>query len=259
VNVGGSARSAEGSGAGGVPHSLRDEVAAIRWFHRIDLGNGIVTPGVDQTQEKLARIRLPRDLTGKSVLDIGAWDGFFSFEAERRGAARVLAIDQLSWLGATWGSKAGFDLAKRVLGSRVEEHLMDALDLQPERVGTFDLVLYLGLLYHMRHPLLALERVRSVTGERLILESYCVFRYGRPVLEFYPGRELLGDETNWFGPNPEAVEALLRVAGFRHVERVSAVPGLPRRIARAFVHALRGLQPFDMALHGGRVVYHARP
>jgi tRNA (mo5U34)-methyltransferase len=91
--------------------ALRQKVDAIRWYHTIDLGDGVVTRGVDDTPLRLARIGLPDSLAGLSVLDIGAWDGFFSFEAERRGAARVLATDHYSWHGVGWGTgkgKAGF-------------------------------------------------------------------------------------------------------------------------------------------------------
>jgi tRNA (mo5U34)-methyltransferase len=80
--------------------SLNQQIKAIDWWHPIDLGNGVVTPGIDCTPSRLAEIRLPEDLRGKSVLDIGAWDGFFSFEAERRGARRVLATDSFSGTAA---------------------------------------------------------------------------------------------------------------------------------------------------------------
>src|SRR5678809_228920 len=100
------------------PEEIRREVAALRWYHRIDLGHGVVTDGVDNTPERLAKIKLPEDLTGKSVLDVGAWDGFFSFEAERRGARRVVATDSFCWGGGGWGTKDGFELARRALGSR---------------------------------------------------------------------------------------------------------------------------------------------
>jgi tRNA (mo5U34)-methyltransferase len=96
----------------------RDELQAranpIRWFHSIDLGNGIVTTGLDATQaERLAGLQLPAVLSGRSVLDIGSWDGFFSFECDRRGASRVLATDFFSWRGPGWGSNAGFELAEK--------------------------------------------------------------------------------------------------------------------------------------------------
>src|SRR4030081_743857 len=94
---------------------LRRAVAEVRWFHRIDLADGVITPGADDTPEKLKTLHLPQDLRGTTVLDIGAWDGFFSFEAERRGAARVLATDSFIWRGnVDWADKRGFDLSKRV-------------------------------------------------------------------------------------------------------------------------------------------------
>ena len=144
--------------------ALRAKVEKIRWYHQIDLGHGVVTPGVDNSPKKLRLLALPESLDGKTVLDVGAWDGFFSFEAERRGAKRVLATDQFSWSAQGWGSKAGFELARTALRSKVEDMNIDVLELSPEKVGTFDVVFFLGVLYHMRHPLLALERIASVTA-----------------------------------------------------------------------------------------------
>lgn len=132
---------------------LKTEVLKIKWFHRIDLGNGIITPGVDESPAKLKKLGLPEDLHGKTVLDIGAWDGFFSFETERRGAKRVLATDYFCWGGEGCGTKAGFELARKALNSNVEDMEIDVLELSPEKVGQFDLVLCLGVLYHMKHPL----------------------------------------------------------------------------------------------------------
>ena len=108
------------------PDELREAVAKIRWFHSIDLGSGIVTPGYDpSTAERAKGYGIPEDLRGKSVLDIGAWDGFFSFEAERRGASRVVAVDSYCWSGPGWGTKAGFEPALRV-GARVTRHAQAA-------------------------------------------------------------------------------------------------------------------------------------
>ena len=200
---------------------VRAEIANVNWYHQIDLGDGIVTPGVDDTPSRMAPLELPSDLSGKSVLDIGAWDGVFSFEAERRGAGRVLATDSFCWSGEGWGTKEGFLTASRILGSRVDDLEIDVMDLSPERVGTFDLVLFVGVLYHLRHPLLALERVASVTGDQLIFDSHtAMIEESAPVMLFYPGTELNDDPTNWWGPNPPAVEAMLREVGFRRIERV---------------------------------------
>ncbi|MHC4127538.1 MAG: DUF1698 domain-containing protein [Planctomycetota bacterium] len=237
---------------------LRRGVEKIQWYHRIDLGDGIVTPGVDPSPQKLQRLRLPADLGGKTVLDVGAWDGFFSFEAERRGASRVLATDSYAWSGVDWGTKQGFELARTRLGSRVEDMDIDVLDLSPQRVGVFDVTLFLGVLYHLRHPMLALEKVAGVTGELLILETAVdMVHVHRPCLAFYPGAELKGDPTNWFGPNPAAVEAMLRSVGFPNVKTVYR-DSLARRAGRAIKWRLRDHgQALAAGFRQGRAVFHA--
>ena len=205
---------------------LRAEVNSIRWFHRIDLGNGLVTPGVDiAAEEKIAFVKLPADLSNRSVLDVGAWDGLFSFEAERRGASRVLATDSYIWKGDGWGSKAGFELARRVLRSKVEDLTIDVMDLSPEIIGVFDVVLFLGILYHLRHPLLALEKVASVTRDFMILTTWVdLIDIPRPAGAFYPTNELGNDPTNWWGFNPACIKAMLADVGFSRIESVSEMP-----------------------------------
>jgi tRNA (mo5U34)-methyltransferase len=241
---------------------LQARVDAIRWWHSIDLGHGIVTPGVDQAQaERLSRLHLPPDLSGRSVLDIGAWDGFFSFETERRGAARVVAADHYSWHGTGWGTgqgKAGFQLAREALGSRVEDVDVDVMDLSPERLGTFDLVLFLGVLYHLPNPLLALERVASVASDFLVLETVVdMVGFGRPAAAFYPGRELNGDPTNWWGPNEAAVHGMLRSVGFTRVTTVTPTRSAAYRAARAVYHRLQGKNELAPAFRQDRAVFHA--
>jgi tRNA (mo5U34)-methyltransferase len=238
---------------------LARDVAAIRWYHRMDLGHGIVTPGWNDPAYTLRRLHLPASLAGKTVLDVGAWDGFYSFEAERRGAARVVATDHFCWGHGGPGTRAGFDLAHRALGSRVEAMEVDVLDLGPERVGTFDVVLFLGVLYHMRHPLLALERVASVTRELLVVETLVdLLGTRRPRAAFYPGRELNGDPTNWWGPNPAAVVAMLASVGFGRVTTVARPPSWLYRLAR-FPYHLAVRHPTPALMVGtGRMVVHAR-
>jgi tRNA (mo5U34)-methyltransferase len=247
-----------GSGETTDVEDLKRRVNSIRWYHRIDLGNGIVTPGIDNSQKKLARIRMPQKLHGKTVLDIGAWDGFFSFEAERRGAERVLATDSFVWSGESWADKRGFDLAKRQLGSRVEERTVDALDIRPQDVGTYDVVLFLGVLYHMRHPLLALERLASVTRELAIIETVVdMISVRRPAIAFYGGDELARDHTNWCAPNPAALLAMLRAVGFRRVEFVAGTRSLPFRAAKAAVYRYRHGHQFWSGVRADRVAVHA--
>ena len=237
---------------------LRTRVDEITWFHTMDLGNGVVTPGIDPSPSRLAKIGIPDDLSGKTVLDVGAWDGFFSFEAERRGAERVLAVDSFSWEGGGWGSKAGFELAHQTLGSGVESKSVDVLELSPERIGTFDVVLFLGVLYHMRHPLLALERVASVTGKLLIVETHVdLIRLRRPAAAFYPGPEMNRDPSNWWGPNPAAVEAMLHSVGFPRVEIVHLPRGFPFSVARGLRRKRRGGDPLRRAVNYGRMTAHA--
>ncbi len=199
---------------------IRDQIIKVNWYHRIGLGNGIITPGIDNSRERLDALELPDSLRGRTVLDVGAWDGFFSFEAERRGAARVLATDSFCWGGGGWGTKEGFDTARRILESRVEDLEIDVMELSPETVGVFDVVLFVGVLYHMRHPLLALERVAAVTADQLILDTHTAMtEETRPLMLLYPDSELNNDATNWWGANPSAIEAMLRDVGFTRMVR----------------------------------------
>ncbi|MBX7164739.1 MAG: DUF1698 domain-containing protein [Pirellulales bacterium] len=224
---------------------LHEQIARVNWWHQIDLGNGIVTPGRDYSQFKLGQVHLPEQLTGKSVLDVGAWDGFFSFECERRGARRVVALDSAAWQAPTVG-KHGFNLARRILNSNVEDVEMEVTEITPESVGTFDVVLFLGVLYHMRHPQLAIDRIAAVTNELLILETHVdLLDIGRPAMAIYPTIEAAGDISNWCGPNAAGVEAMLTMAGFRKVKIMNRQADLPytvegakkRQLGRIVVHA----------------------
>jgi tRNA (mo5U34)-methyltransferase len=239
---------------------LREEAAEIEWFHSIELAPGLVTPGLADTGAQVPRLHLP-DLTGKTVLDVGAWDGFMSFEAERRGAARVVALDSFAWKREAGTGKAGFELARRALGSRVEDLELEVGEISPETVGTFDVVFFLGVLYHLKHPFLAIEKLRAVTGELLILETHVdLLGLRRPAMALYPGFELNGDWSNWSGPNPAAVTGMLEQAGFSAVKRVhprSFLPGRPARLAR-LIRGAGGTKPRTALLRQGRAVFHAR-
>ena len=239
------------------PDELRARVAALPWYHTIDLGDGVVTAGVDDTPQRLAKLGLPDSLAGLTVLDIGAWDGFFSFECERRGASRVVATDYYSWK-AGWGNKGAFLLAREALGSRVEDVDIDVMELSPDRIGTFDLVLFLGVLYHLRHPLLALEKVASVTSGTVIVETVVdMVGYPRPAMAFYPDKELNDDPTNWWGPNIPAVEGMLQSVGFERVRTLTRQPTALFRGARAVFHRVRSKNRVREAFRQDRAVFHA--
>jgi tRNA (mo5U34)-methyltransferase len=238
--------------------SLQRRVAALRWFHTIDLGNGVVTRGIDDSPRRLAQLGLPDSLRGLNVLDVGAWDGFYSFECERRGAARVVATDSYSWHGDGWGTKQGFLTARHALGSRVEDVDVDVMDLSPERLGTFDVVLFLGVLYHLRHPLLALEKVAAVTRGTLILETVVdLVGLRRPAMAFYAGRELNNDPTNWWAPNASAMAGMLSSVGFENVRLITPLRKAPYRAARALWHVTKGKNRLAHAFRQDRAVFHA--
>jgi tRNA (mo5U34)-methyltransferase len=241
--------------------NLLRKAESLRWYHTIDLGQGVVTRGVDNSPQRLAQVRLPSDLSGLSVLDIGAWDGFFSFEAERRHASRVVATDHYAWHGTGWGTgqgKEGFRLARAALNSRVEDVDLDVMDLSPESVGTFDVVLFLGVLYHLPNPLLALERVAAVTSGLLILETVVdMVGIGRPAAAFYPDRELGKDPTNWWGPNHEAVAGMLRAVGFARIDVITPARSAGFRAVRAVKHWLTGNNSLSSAFRQARAVFHA--
>lgn len=240
-----------------LPKDAAERMAALPWFHRMVLAPGLETPGVIEPARLLPRLGLPADLAGKTVLDVGAWDGFFSFEAERRGAARVLATDSFSWSGEGWGRKASFEFAREILGSRVEDKQIGVLELSPQSVGTFDLVLFLNVLYHMPHPLLALERVAGVTAGTLVVETHldmtdCAY----PAMAFYPNGEMWGDPTTYWGPNLPALEAMLRFVGFDQT-RVASVSSPSWLRARAMALERVHGAPRAQTLRRGWAVVHA--
>jgi tRNA (mo5U34)-methyltransferase len=214
----------------------------------MELPGGVVTPGIDDPRDRLPLLKLPEDMSGLSVLDVGAWDGFFSFECERRGAERVVAADWFAWKEAQRGSKESFELAREAFGSRVEDVEIRVEELSPERVGTFDLVLFAGVLYHVRDPMRALEAVASVTKGHVLLETHVDLVLKRkPAAAFYPARELAGDHTNWWGPNPAAVKGMLEVAGFTDVVKV-----FPRSRTYELARVIRRRS------QQGRAVFHAK-
>jgi len=223
---------------------------AVHWFHSHTFPDWETTQGI-KTAEVLGReaeVIFRHSVAGKSVLDIGAWDGFFSFEAERRGAAQVLATDHFCWSGAGWGTKAGFDYAHQRLRSKVETRDADVQDLSPQAVGTFDVVLFLGVLYHVKDPMQCLEHAASVTGEMLVVETCTALDVlPWPVMRYYEGSDLGGDPTNFWAPNRRCLEGMARDLGFKRVEMTGhpvtkphwRAPELYWKHNRVFMHAWR--------------------
>jgi len=196
------------------------EVAAapITWFHSHAFPDGERTDGIKPAPvlAQEADAIFGYGVKGKSVLDIGAWDGYFSFEAEKRGAARVLATDHFCWSGPGWGTKAGFDYAHKKFGSKVETLDIDVPAITPQTVGTFDVVLFLGVLYHVKDPFACLERVAAVTNEMMVIETESAFDpFPWPLMRFYEGTSLNNDPTNFWAPNKACLEAMFREIGFK--------------------------------------------
>jgi tRNA (mo5U34)-methyltransferase len=217
-------------------NALARQVAAIEWYHSIDLGGGVVTPGYYDHGPILGHYQLPERMDGMRVLDIASFDGFWAFEFERRGAAEVVALDirtagelDLPWrvragmgeaeLGRRFG--AGFALAHATLGSRVQHEHCNVYDLTPERLGQFDLVHCGDLLLHLRDPMGALMRIRGVTrGQALISDViYPDFdrHDGLPLVMFNGGR---GDNI-WWRLGANALRQMIEDSGFDRVEELS--------------------------------------
>jgi tRNA (mo5U34)-methyltransferase len=175
---------------------------------------------LDAQKTRIARFPIPADLTGKRVLDIGAWDGWFTFEMERRGA-EVVAIDR-------WDNPR-FREMHAALGSRADYRQMNVYDLSPAKLGRFDIVLFLGVLYHLKHPLLALERVCSVTKDFAAFESFALterFLPGvqveqYPLLQFFERDDFGRQFDNWFAATPKCLLGMCRTAGFARADLIA--------------------------------------
>jgi tRNA (mo5U34)-methyltransferase len=218
--------------------SLAEQVAQHYWHHSIDLGGGVVTPGrksLAVINQEADAIFGPIDLAGRSVIDIGAWNGFFSFEAKRRGAVRVLATDEIAWTQNGVRGRETFQLARAALNLDIEELQVDVMELSPQ-IGQFDVTLFLGVLYHLIDPIKGIEKAACVTKDLLIVETYMdALELDRPAMIFYPGTELAGDSSNWWGPNIACVAGLLRWAGFPTV----FFQPHPHSLGRGIFHAFR--------------------
>lgn len=193
----------------------------IRFWHRIQLPDGSYTPGEvvhgpDGGHWPTTRFAMPNNLKDKRVLDIGAWDGFFSFEAEKRGAKEVIAADTTIEQGGNWGGTKGFEYCKKSLNSKVEYKHLNIEDYT-ESYGQFDLVLCYGVLYHLKSPLIAIKNLSKLTkdGGQCLLETAINNNHEGPILEYRPGHD--NDPTNYYYPNIEWVSLMAKENGFKNV------------------------------------------
>jgi len=221
---------------------LRARVQRLDWYHTIDLGGGLVTPGMFDTRPTAAKVPLPARLDGMRCLDVGTWDGFWAFEMEKRGAASVTAIDiedQARW---DWPPRArvrgedgrppgvdviadfkeedaSFKVAHEALGSSVERLDVSIYDLSPDLVGRFDFVFLGSLLLHLRDPVRALAALRTVCGgEAVIADTVDLIpSLTRPRT---PTARLEGFSRPWWWiPNRAGLHRIVESAGFEILER----------------------------------------
>ena len=196
---------------------------AIKWWHPIKIGN-YTTPGMNQeTENTFNNLGLPSDLKGKSVLDIGAWDGYYSFGCERLGADRVVASDKFVWSnnelsGCWWNNDQGFDFAHKYLNSNVEKLFASVEELNPEIHGKFDIVLMLGVIYHAKDPIGYLQKAFDMSKDLVIIETHAdLMDLPFPAARYYLGSELNNDKTNYWGPNALAVRAMMQDIGYKDI------------------------------------------
>jgi tRNA (mo5U34)-methyltransferase len=197
-----------------------DLFAGIDWHQRWQVFPRVFTPGRNPVALLCRHIGLPADLHGLRVLDVGALNGCFSFECERRGAEVVA-------LGLDDPERSGFARLHTLLNSRVQYRQQSIYTVDPK---------VLGVLYHLRYPLLAIDKLRALCRGKVLIESHVIDQHmmvakgfraaivplkrisrllpAMPLWRFFPGRELNQDPTNWFGPNIQAVLSAFASAGF---------------------------------------------
>src|SRR5262249_9604064 len=150
--------------------------------------------------------------------DVGAWNGAFSLEAKRLGAARVMATDMYTWAHPFFRGLEKFLYVKKDMKLEVEYKMLDIQDIRQYTFGNFDIVLFLGVFYHLRDPITVIANIAEVATSWLVVETHIdLVDVPNPAMRYYPGAELAEDPTNWWGPNQQCVEALLRTAGFTEV------------------------------------------
>ncbi|HJS18690.1 MAG TPA: DUF1698 domain-containing protein [Anaerolineales bacterium] len=204
------------------------------WYHRIYLGNGVYTlpPTLADQVWALTKPVFPLDLKGASMLDIGCNAGLFSIQAKLRGADRILGVEFLEMFYEQ------AEYIRKIWQMDIEYRLMDAHDIGKIH-EQFDLVMFAGILYHLKNPLLVLESIGRLCRDAVVVESEVIpddprnllmARIGprgnfkltpttRGFMKFYERDELNGDSSNWWAPDTECLLGMLRVAGFRYFSR----------------------------------------
>jgi tRNA (mo5U34)-methyltransferase len=233
-------------------------------FQDWEIFPGIRTSGPKSVEKTFERLSFPRDLTGKRVLDIGAWNGFFSFECARRGASEVVAF------GPDDPDSTGFNKTRELLNVQNVKYVRESVyNIATSSIGQFDIVLLLGVIYHLRHPLLALDVIHDICSDLLFVDSpiiddgvLIIPRPSRaavsskcwgeiqsiPLVYYSQADEWAAkrDWFNWFIPNAAALHDWIATSGFT-VKTFSKEPRwawvAARKAARKFEINLEGFNP----------------
>lgn len=236
---------------------LIDKINSVYFYHRIDLGNGIVTPGWSPLEPE--KYGIPERMDGESVLDVGAWDGYWTFESVKRGASRVLAIDDFSdtcgkGINADRSTQwANFDLCRQALGisEDIAVRRTDSIERHACVYGICDRVFMFGVLYHLKNPILALSNCfqslrpgGTIHVETAILDGTRSTYTGQPAnpmgcyAEFFPNDEFGKNSSNWWVPTLKCAASWLEAVGFVDIESWK-LKSAPRTLAecRGFLRA----------------------
>lgn len=241
------------AGASSEMAALQAQVDAVIWYHTLDLGHGITTPGQFDHRDILPNYRLPDSLAGQRVLDVATFDGFWAFEFERRGAREVIALDldkpsQLDFppkrraaatpeeLDVKFGQ--GFAIAQRALQSKVQRVGCSVYDLCPERYGMFDVVHAGDFLIHLNSPVRALQNIASVCSDYALISDVVFPELDRPgsgaLMEYMGGAV----DVTWWKFSHTALERMILDAGFSRVERLALFRYGPRGLPQSLHHAV---------------------
>jgi tRNA (mo5U34)-methyltransferase len=222
--------------------ALREKIAGRYWYHTLDFGHGVVTPGFVDNRDQVNKIGLPDDLSGRRCADIGTFDGFWAFEMERRGAEEVIAIDLDSLeqmdirpaarerfieeaIRVRGTARLGetFALAREILDSKVQRTICNLYELSPDKTGgKFDVVHCSDVIPHIRDPQLAIENIFSVTRGFAILGSAFdpeLDQLKQPLMRVCP----TGGDFVWWWYSASSLKLMMELAGFERVEEVSRI------------------------------------
>ena len=218
-----------------------EELKLCPWHHSIQLFPDLLIRGGKSPEildlERTAILDLI-DLNGRSLIDIGAWNGYFSFAAKRAGAVRVIATDSPAWRHPVYRGRETFDLARECLELDIEALEIDA-QAMPGELTPADVVLFLGVFYHLFDPIMVLQKIAPLASDLLVIETHQdLLALDLPQMIFYPNSELNNDPTSWWGPNPACMFALLKAMGFTMIFYQDYPTGTR---SRGIYHAFRSL------------------